>query len=520
MIVADVLAPHLHDDRLVRYAARRVMAYPLEEECFAALAGLGAFQTPTARDRTAKRALALADGISYRGKKAQAVATLAPILLHPDVAAQAFEIAQSTGPFWMTRALDPLAPTLPAELLQAIPDAISSPLIPDPALDIPRTLERLSREGRTACMDSLLPSVQDPQGSLPWREAEKVMHLAPYLSASQAQYLWHIGDPEILAPRQAEALAALAHRLPERERAAAVDELLAAYKVNAVKHADIDRVAWFFDQLAQAAPTEQLAQTLHEFLTRRWGSSIASIVLRELAPGLPNTLIGEAFEYAISDMHESCLALAALAPRLSGPLLTRAISFLSNISGWSSGKASALVALSGRLPPHDRKAVLNLALETALSWPYQAWREGVMANLIPRLSEGLRAQAVDAFTGWVCHELRLGQNNQTLDEFRTVLAVLRGPEMEQLYRRLGKEVKSPKMRADAQAAVLRKAAQDNPASFADGWPLYQDWPGDFDRASLMDLIGASAWWIYRNGNGPAIEETIEAIFDNVLWWPG
>jgi hypothetical protein len=518
VIVGDVLAPHLHDDRLVRYAASRVTAYPLEEECFAALGGLGAFQTPTARDRTAKRALALADGISYRGKKARAVAALAPILLHPDVAAQAFEIAQSTGPYWMAQALDPLAPALPVELLQAIPDAINGPLIPDPALDIPRTLERLSREGRTASMDCLLPCLQDPQASLPWREAKKIMHLAPYLSPPQAQRLWHIGDPEILHPEQAEALSALARRLPERERAAAVDELLAAYKVNAARYAGIERTAWFLGQLAQAASTEQLTQILHELLTRYRGSGMTSTVLQELVPGLPDTLLNEAFNYAVSGDFEPCLALAAMAPRLSGALLTQAISFLNN-TGFP-GKASALVALSGRLPAHDREAVLNLALETALSWPYKAWQEGVMADLIPRLPEGMRAQAVDAFTLWACDELRRHQDNQTLDKFRTVLSVLRGPELEHLYSRLGKEVKSPQMRAGAQAAVLRKAAQDNPASFADGWLLYQDWPGDFDRAALMDLIGASAWWIYRNGNEPAIEETIEAIFDNVRWWPG
>lgn len=75
------------------------MAYPLEEECFTALAGLGAQQTPTARDRTAKRPRAHRQHRLSR-EKARAVASLAPILLHPDLAAQAFEVARSTGPYW------------------------------------------------------------------------------------------------------------------------------------------------------------------------------------------------------------------------------------------------------------------------------------------------------------------------------------------------------------------------------------------------------------------------------------
>lgn len=85
-------------------------------------------------------------------------------------------------------------------------------------------------------------------------------------SGCPAQRLRHIGDPKILTPRQPEALSALTRRLPQRERAAAVDGLLATCRVKAVKHADIDQVAWFLGQLGEAAPTGQLAQTVHESL--------------------------------------------------------------------------------------------------------------------------------------------------------------------------------------------------------------------------------------------------------------
>jgi hypothetical protein len=101
-----------------------------------------------------------------------------------------------------------------------------------------------------------------------------------------------------------------------------------------------------------------------------------------------------------------------------------------------------------------------------------------------------------------------------------VLALLRGPELRQLYARLGEEIRAPRVRAHAQAAVIKQAGGDNAAGFlADGPPLHHDWPGDFDRAGLMDLIAAAAWWIDQNSRGTAIDEVIEAIFDVARWWP-
>ena len=54
---------------------------------------------------------------------------------------------------------------------------------------------------------------------------------------------------------------------------------------------------------------------------------------------------------------------------------------------------------------------------------------------------------------------------------------------------------------------------------ADGPPLHRDWPGDFDRVGLMDLIAGAAWWIDRNSHGTEIDEIVEAILDVTRWWP-
>ena len=73
-----------------------------------------------------------------------------------------------------------------------------------------------------------------------------------------------------------------------------------------------------------------------------------------------------------------------------------------------------------------------------------------------------------------------------------MLTVLRGPELEQLYARLGQDVQDPRVRA--QAALIHHAGVQHVARFlSSGQPLHHDWPGGFNRAGLLDLIAAAAW---------------------------
>ena len=518
LMVADVLAPHLTSDQL-RYARDRVTAFPLEEECFAAIAQLGLLQAGATRDETARRGLALAESINHPRYKTRAVAALAPILVRPDLAAKAFEIIRSVKePLWMASAMDAMADVLPAALLRAVPDAIGSPWYSHPALDIPRTLKRLSSEGYTTAIDSLLPPPECSWKPHGWEKT--LSRLAPLLSPSQARRLWETWDREDSWPDDAEALSALVGRLPGHERAVAVDEVLAIYAPGSGP--DYRSEARTLGRLARAAPTERLTQVIRELLHRR--PAVKDWVLEELAPAIPETLIEEALRYALSDDDDlACRSLAELAPRLSGALLNRAIAHVSKMKHhqW---KAAALPALARQLP-HDRagrETVLALAVEAAARWPSYSMLEGALPDLIPQLPERLRHQAVSAATGQVCWDLRWHEqlSGRGFDRLHAVVMVLRGPELKQLYARLGEEVEVPRVRARAQAAVIQQAGgQHAPGFLAGGQPLHHDWPGDLDRAGLMDLIAAAAWWIDSNSHGTDIDEVVEAIFDVARWWP-
>ena len=514
LMMADLLAPHLTCDQL-RYVRNRVMAFPLEEECFAALAELGRYQPHGTRDQTCKRGLDMANGVSHGKFKARAVAALAPIIAGPERADEAFEILWSVRPHWGVQAMEAMADVLPAARLAEVPGRFRDSR--DAALDIPKILKRLSdNKEYTTIIDSLIPR---PEGSWHPSQSRMISSLAPIMSPSQARRAWHVAEPEDFGYDDAEALSALVGRLPEHERAAAVDEVLAAYTPR-FRWDEVE--ARVLGRLARAASTERLTRALREFLGRE--RAVKERVLEELAPGLPETLIEEALQYALSDDDDiSCQALAKLAPRLSGALLNRAIAHVGEMEHepW---KAVALTPLARQLPRdrEDREAVLAMAVEAAASWPSVSSLQGVMADLIPQLPQRLRPRAVSAAADQVCSDLRYHRQprGEEFDRLHAVLGVLKGPELEQLYARLGKEVQVPRVRAHAQAAVIRRADEEHAAGFfADQRPLHYDWPRDLDRAGLMDLIAAAAWWINGNGGVAAADEVIEAIFDVARWWP-
>jgi hypothetical protein len=367
--------------------------------------------------------------------------------------------------------------------------------------------------GEGAVLDTVLPRPS---------EHEEVTRLAPLLSESQARSIWNKAHLENLTDDEAVSLAALAGRLPEPERPAAVDGVLAAYTPTALGQVQ----ARILGLLGRAASTERITQALREFLSRR-PHTVKYELLRELGPGLPAALNEEALRYALTDDDDLCCrSLAALAPRLSGDLLDRAIAHVSDMKHQAL-QGAALTALARRLPHdrEDRETVLAAALQAALSAPLQSRLEGVMPALIPELPERMRPHAVNAAIDWACSELRnqSGQNRaggQQSGMLDAVLKVLRGPELERLYTRLGNEVQVPHLRASAQAAVIRQAGASHAASFfTDGPPLHRDWPSDAGRARLMDLIAASAWWIHQHDGDADVDDVIQDIFDVTHWWP-
>jgi hypothetical protein len=498
LMVADTLAPLLRPRQLA-HVLDRVQRYPIEPECFAALVSIGLLQSAGERHETAVRALAMAHGMSHEPSQAKAVTRLAPLLnpglVDPGLAEEAFELLRSLFPMWGFPAIDALADIMP---LAKLPDVLTSEgtflLDITERSTIPAIVTRLAREGHADVIDRLLP----PPPNLNYNLAAR---LAPLLSRAQARRCWKLAT-------SAEVLSALVGRLDPDERAAAVDEILATHDLSIKSESD----AVTLGRLCRAASTELLAQTVGDSLRRLHSSPLPSTVLAALAPALPEGLVEDALRYALRSQLDCCQALVKLAPRLSGLLLEEAITHARQDRP-SLHRAAALTALARRLPPGNgrRDEILAAALDAAASWPGSLGQTA--DSLIPQLPEHLRPQVVqDA----IRHEIA---SRWYPFELHPVLGVLRVSELIDLYDRLA-SVPDPRRRSRAQAIVLDQCGRLHPAQcFPVGRALDQEWRGDLDRASLAELIAASAWWLKENGSDEDIREVADALFDVTEWWP-
>jgi hypothetical protein len=491
--VANVLAPNLTRGQL-NDVLDRIRRFPVEQECFAALASLGLQQAPDARHGTAARALATASAGTHARSQARAVVRLAPII-DPSLTGAAVALLKSVNPFWGVSAIDDVADMFPADELAEV-CRLHGHMLTDMKRGIPKSLTRLSREGHGDVIDGLL---QDKSGGLNYA---KVDRLAPILSAEQALRCWD---------RQAgpDALAAFARLLPEDRRAAAVDEVLVLYAPR-LPGAGSEREARTLALLAQAASTEKLTESLRVIL-RGSGSGRPSSILKEIAPCLPDSLLEVALQFALSSNFDCCWALAELAPRLSGALLDQAIAHARGHE-LENGRAKAMTALASRVPPGDdqRAEIVAVALDAATSWPGDS--ESVMVQLIPQLPEDLRPQAVEEVIRHL--RLRLGAS----DEPDPALSALRSAELQQVYARLASTT-DPLERARARAIVLRHAGRGRHQAFSADQALHNEWAGRIDRASLADLIDAAAWWIKATGGENDVQQVVDAILDTAAWWP-
>jgi hypothetical protein len=325
--------------------------------------------------------------------------------------------------------------------------------------------------------------------------------LAPLLTPAQARRCW---NPEA----SAEVLSALAGRLDAGERAAAVDEVLATHDLGIKSESD----AVALGRLCRAASTELLTQTVGDNLRRARPIPLSSVVLAELAPALPERLVEDALRYVLRSDLERCEALVKLAPRLSGSLLDEAITHAREDRP-SLHRAAALTALARWLPAGNgqRDEILAAALDAVASWPGSLGKAA--DSLIPQLPEHLRPQVVQDAIRYAIASQRYPS------ELRPVVAVLRVPELIDFYDRLA-SVRDPWRRSRAQAIVLEQCGRLHPAQrFPVSPALDHEWPGDLDRASLAELVAASAWWLKDNGSDEDIREVADALFDVTGWWP-
>ncbi|MFD4691963.1 hypothetical protein [Streptomyces sp. NPDC058463] len=530
LVVADILAPHLSDRRLLQ-ALRACQSFPLEEEAFTALAELGKDTGPEA-SCLAQQALEAASGIGHERQRVRAVAALTPILT-PPLARTAQAVVASIGhPGWMAAALERLAPVLPAETLTPSLQVFISLGWKDDrgyfAETMPEFFTRLAREGGPEGIPAWLDSL-DSSGAL---EAHKIgdelYWLARHLTSTQARRAWPVAD-RLEGNTRAEVLAELALRLPAAERPAAVDAALRTYDHESISDAIIGanppRQLGILPTLARAAVTDELLVAFRTFFAGNleWGDPFCEPWLAHLAPELPECLLAQALDYALAAPYPDTRAksLVHLAPRLSGELLNLALAAMTDgsLDRDVAEHAQVLTALAARLPARERATHLDSAARSAAESPWKAGYHRVYTALIPMLSGERRREAVDAARRYLIRQVpHKGAARDEWTAWCDLLAVLEPEETISLYTDLA-TLEDPTRRTTARVTILRTAGPRHRTAFG-SVPLLRDLlTAPTDRAGLFMLLGAMAWWLQEEGGPGTQQQLTKAVLDLIRWWP-
>jgi len=286
------------------------------------------------------------------------------------VAAAFADAARISTPADRHRAWAQLAPWLPDDLLaQALTDAATLTDPYDRAATVARLARGVPAQDRDEVLGTALEAVADANG-FPRRWSfgpDVLVTLAPHLPPSLLDRAVEIASAITERHRQAQALAAVAPRLPEDQRAAVL-----------VRAADA----------ALAASNEfGIAPTL-----------------RTLIPVLPDSLIGRVAD-AVNTLEEPTglvLASAALAPRLPetdrAPALARALSAAHTVTNPGT-RADLLITLAPHLSDKDRAPLLTELPRTiqTIDRPHLRAIQSIrLAQLLPRGErEGMAAQALE-----------------------------------------------------------------------------------------------------------------------------
>ena len=301
-------------------------------------------------------------------------------------------------------ALAALAPHLPAGLLDEALDAaaaIANPLERVYALTAlaPHLPNDSGRRALTVALNTAT-TVADPQGRanalievgirLPDDRRAKVLAEALDIVATS-------GTP---AYRAAAVAAYLGERLSDEPDTEVPLQILAKAFAMTTLTGDYHTLfvrSYALATLAPLLPDELLAEALAaaSAMGRRFttapGTSLTAEALAALAPSLPDPLLAQALEAAtgITDPQPRAKALAALAPRLPDPLLAQALEAATGITD-PQPRAKALAALAPRLPD----PLLAQALEAATGITDPQPRAKAFAALVPHLRGEQRAAAV------------------------------------------------------------------------------------------------------------------------------
>jgi hypothetical protein len=526
LTVLSVLAPHLPGE-LLDQAMDRVLPGLVEGECFAAIAALGReLSDEQRRGDVARRAWHTAQDIGNIEHRTRVVAALAPTL-PDDLVHEALEFVGSVTRrvLWqpVLCALDALAPHLPATLLpRALEIFMDTPMVDSGQIKrVTRLIERLGRDDPRGALRNHFVG-PEPRLLRPWDSW--LWTLAPFLSADLAREALPVARALPAPDSRRYALAALAPRLPQEFRAAVAGEVL---ELLPVLPDDFTVRASVLARLAAATATDEVITACDSFLT---GIRIADIrhgeswnAFLEFLAHLPSGVAERALPLTTRlFLDQRCGAVRALAARLPVELLPDVIASLEaakpamGLAAELREHGLALVALAMRTPDeYERRRVLAAVLNRAVTRRWWLAYGRVFVELIPLLPPPQRHEAVEfALRDAIGPYAR----SDDVHELDPLFAVLDGPGLEMGFHELTK-VRDPHVRANAMAAVLRRAGElPDPSTAFAAIAVHSSWPPGITRAELFDLVAASAWWIRQHGDERAVAATIDAAFDVSRWW--
>jgi hypothetical protein len=507
----SVLAPYLNDSDL-NVAMRQFVREPIEVEGFHALADLG--QTVPEDDGgrpeiadIAHRAFDSAQQISNHRQRIRAVAALTPIM-PTELAEQALDLVGSMRRLVLFpsvfHTLDALAPRLPRAslsraflILRGMPEFGS-----DDIPTVARLVKRLGQHDPERALLGLLQS--DSDGS--W-----FPRIAPFLSAPAAEQALtaarRLPDHARLMP-----LAAVAPRLADTQQR--VEVAHEALRLLNVAVNGLRTRMTILARLAEATTLNEITtacqRVVADLQTTDLNDSDDQHACADLMRHLPDDAIETALAVSgrMRYLGDRCRILMPLAPRLQTEVVHELITNLEGTQGEFNSdlrqRERTLVALAEALDENDdlRRRCLAALLDRLVKRPWWYINELAFTAMIPLLSWQLRSRAIEA---------ALQQSDWQDPD--ALIGVLRGTELPMALAKLDKIADQHK-RVSITAAVLRHAGTlaDNSEMLPE-IDVLATWRQATTRPDLFKLIGASAWWIHRQGAANAITMTAEAILD-------
>jgi hypothetical protein len=519
LTVLSVLAPHLRHDAL-RRAMTELLPGPVDTESFAAIAALGLELPSNQRDTVANRALGAAFKIASDTQRTRAIGAVAP-MLNSDLAKQALNHIRALArrvlfPSFLT-ALDNLAAQIDVDALPTAFDIFLD--APQHQMEhAPRLFERLGRADPTRAVaiyfQPNLMNDASPHISSIWR-------LAPLLSPALAGEALQVARtlPNDYARRLS--IAALAPHVPAELRHAAVDEVLAL--LEAPPDQTLIRIA-VLGRLLAALPSPSVVaacrQTLSEMTPNDlYGSSPWSKnAVDEFFANLPSELVPEALHFSTDLLPQyQWRIIRQVAPKVLDDDLPALIDRLQADPPGTGAElrehARALIAVAAEVSDEKQSHdIFSTILDRVVKRRWWEILEPAFTDLIPLLPPPLRSHAVAAAIHQCFDQYRLGDTTP-------LLAVLGGAELDLAFEEL-ERIRDPHHRANAAASVLRRAGAlaDASATPLRDVDVIGTWPSTSTRAEVFAIVGASAWWLRRQGGDPAVAEAVDAVFDVSRWW--